>query len=91
MRITERREKMRLIDADELKRTIKMSDLRRWEKVALYIALISAPTVDAVEVVRCRDCKHGSQYDDGSDNYVCGYGGTKKGSGFCSEGKRRDE
>ena len=47
---------MRLIDADELKRTIKMSDLRRWEKVALYIALISAPTIEA-EPVRCDMCK----------------------------------
>lgn len=58
------------------------------------IAEAEEPTIEAddmVKVVRCRDCTHGSKYDDGSDNYVCGYGGTKKGSGFCSDGERRKE
>lgn len=47
------------------------------------------PAVDAVEVVRCRYCFRATQYDDGSDNYVCSLGGTRKGSDFCSDGERR--
>lgn len=87
---------MRLIDADELKKgcsrlpcVIDDEGLVFMRMKAVINRIDTAPTVDAVEVVRCRDCTHGSQYDDGSDNYVCGYGGTKKGSGFCSEGERR--
>lgn len=87
---------MRLIDADELKREcLRLSrvmddDFIIFVKMKDIIKSINnAQTVDAVEVVRCRDCGNGSQYDDGSDNYVCGYGGTKKGSGFCSDGERR--
>ena len=56
-----------------------------------YNAIRRAPAVDAVEVVRCRDCSRANQYDDGSDNYVCRLGGTRKGSDFCSEGERREE
>ena len=52
-------------------------------------AIHNAPAVDAVEVVRCRDCSRANQYDDGSDNFVCSLGGTKKGSGYCSDGERR--
>ena len=59
---------------------------RRWGRMSDLIR-----RVDAVEVVRCRECKNGSQYDDGSDNYVCLLGGTKKGGGYCSDGKRRND
>lgn len=87
---------MRLIDADALKRGCIRLPRILDDEFVIHVKLTdviksinNVPTVDAVEVVRCRDCTHGSQYDDGSDNYVCGYGGTKKGSGFCSEGERR--
>ena len=88
---------MKLIDADELKREyLRLSrvmddDFIIFVKMKDIIKTIdNAPTVDAVEVVRCRDCGNGSQYDDGSDNYVCRLGGTKKGSGFCSEGEGKE-
>ena len=58
---------------------------------AVLDSIDSQPSVDAVEVVRCRDCSRANQYDDGSDNYVCRLGGTRKGSDFCSEGERREE
>lgn len=87
---------MRLIDSDALKRgCIRLSRVMDDEfiifvKMKDIIKIINnAPTVDAVEVVRCRDCVKSSQYDDGSDNYVCRLGGTKKGSGFCSDGERK--
>ena len=47
----------------------------------------NVPAVDAVEVVRCKDCKHGSV-----DAYWGGYyceGKLKKADDFCSYGERR--
>lgn len=62
---------MRLIDADalmrELMRTINtlqmMDDTESADKVMRGVHIVgnsirSAPTINAVEVVRCRDCKH---------------------------------
>ena len=45
-----------------------------------------APTVEAVEVVRCRDCKHRysdswCEYVDDDDNFYCGKGKRKAGDG----------
>ena len=45
-----------------------------------------APTVDAVEVVRCKDCKHRfkdswCEYVDDDDNFYCAYGERKEGAG----------
>lgn len=49
---------MRLIDADELKHrmeTVEMFGLKGLMKVAIGMVIVS-PIVDAVEVVRCKDC-----------------------------------
>ena len=45
----------------------------------------AAPTVDAVEVVRCKDCKHRYQdswceYVDDDDNFYCARGERKEGA-----------
>ena len=45
----------------------------------------SAPTVDAVEVVRCKDCKHRysdswCEYVDDDDNFYCAGGERKDGA-----------
>ena len=49
-----------------------------------------APTVDAVEVVRCRDCKYNSNPPE-CGNAVCVlfYGMTDQ-MGFCHHGERRE-
>ena len=47
-------EKRRLIDANELRQTIESKIY--WGGVGLLEAIDDAPTVDAVEVVRCKDC-----------------------------------
>lgn len=47
---------MRLIDADELIDRAYRERLDSRERIAQLIE--SAPTIDAVQVVRCRDCKH---------------------------------
>lgn len=55
------------------------------------------PAVDAVPVVRCKDCKHWTQEDDDSPDWVC----NKFSIGdslmytapewYCADGERRDE
>ena len=52
---------MRLVDADKLlTNAIAISNYKgqvTWSAVST-VDILTAPTVDAVEVVRCRDCKH---------------------------------
>ena len=49
-------------------------------------------TVDAVPVVRCRDCKQGEIYDpDFPDEYYCHEGcGWNKGDFYCAYGERKE-
>ena len=55
---------MRLIDADALKtkaikcETFKVYDAPVFLKAVGTKEIDRAPTIDAVEIVRCRDCKH---------------------------------
>ena len=50
--------------------------------------------VDAVEVVRCKDCKYGEQCPgDESDWWLCHYHGSdwNKENHYCSFGERREQ
>lgn len=60
---------MRLIDADAFLE--RMSHTDRFFGVVFDIN--DAPTVDAVAVVRCKDCKHAEPYKrtDGATGYYC--------------------
>ena len=52
---------MRLIDADALEEAMWPFERIGWEigwNDALRVVMKEAPTVDAVEVVRCKDCIH---------------------------------
>ena len=50
---------MRLIDADALKEGLKEKMFGHpFERTFLSGAIDSEPTIDAVPVVRCRECKH---------------------------------
>ena len=90
----------RLIEADTLHRKVKMEtnpygkptiDYDSGVKVLEWIE--QAPTVDAVPVVRCRDCKHWHK-----DTVFCGYMSYGEAServiwyadDFCSYGERKD-
>ena len=71
----------RLIDYYYLAEKIECpgAPLVYWEDVE------SAPTVDAVEVVRCKDCKHRysdswCEYVDDDDNFYCARGERKEGA-----------
>ena len=55
--------------------------------------LADAPTVDAVEVVRCWECKFGSWDSEPDDAMVCvrtNDGFWRSGNDFCSHGERKE-
>ena len=84
----------RLIDANKLIDFIDVGHLRQpgelcYSEVDVANLLLHAPTVDAVEVVRCRECK----YLMFSDCYgECGKGhmGIVSSNDFCSYGERKE-
>ena len=87
----------RLIDADELEKNLS-NDLPY--KSSVKRVLIQAPTVDAVEVVRCKDCFYSEPLSDYmkkqyGDNVVrCNHPhfglNLMKKELFCCFGERRD-
>ena len=97
---------MRLIDADQMavdeseaymSAQVQITDDLKWlvnfaahSKMQRLIA--DAPAVDAVEVVRCRECKQGEIDDpDFPDEYYCHEGcGWNKGDFYCAYGERKD-
>ena len=81
---------MRLIDADELEKIYMRNSITDTvtvgEKTVLQ-NLRAAPTIDAVEVVRCGLCR----YCDTKDCVMSGTPGSVSVSDFCSYGERRDD
>lgn len=91
---------MRLIDADAL-------PIKFWGDRFVVVAKVdveNAPTVDAVEVVRCRDCKWWDEDDNDPYGYCMamkhGYMSAKweigiyrkyKGDFYCADGERRED
>ena len=87
---------MRLIDGDGLWERLNYEP---WEhnadrdEIALPI-INAAPTVDAVPVVRCKDCKYGDYDSKPNGAMVClrtNDGFWRKETDFCSYGERREE
>lgn len=55
----------------------------------IFTALENAPAVDAVEVVRCKDCKHYHDFETHFDcNHICGMDYVQP-NDFCSYGEKR--
>ena len=84
----------RLIDAYDVKELINGLSELPWEEKVDYL-VDSLPTVDAVEVVRCKDCKHWYEpegvclkiYSDGDVSpYAWQY---RNADDFCSYGERK--
>ena len=84
---------MRLIDADVADVVIiydKSNELMQVSAIREYIDRQKAfldkfPTIDAVPVVRCKDCKHRfkdawCEYADDDDNFYCARGERKEGA-----------
>ena len=71
------------------------TEWRRWsavltERSAFKHDIADAPTIDAVEVVRCKDCKH--WYSDADTGMACEF--TNIGQpedGFCNWAERRSD
>jgi hypothetical protein len=89
---------MRLIDADALMELYEMGDeLKNYEKVlsvplpVIQQNIKDMPTIDAVEVVRCKDCKHLYQ-DTFDDSLWCCRDVDREvvENHFCSYGERRE-
>ena len=78
---------MRLIDADKLNLLLGISDRDIYAKYMLD----RMPTIDAVSVVRCRECKHCDPENHHCDHHM----GTaaplrRKPDDFCSYGERKE-
>ena len=78
----------RLIDANALRQTIESNIYWRLNDGAFLDAIDDAPTLDAVEVVRCEDCKNTCP---GWNRIVCTtWGAVTEPNNFCSYGERKD-
>lgn len=88
---------MRPIDADALRK--KISDV--YENKNIYQMIDEMPTVDAVPVVRCKDCKYFIQTVFlGNKMNACRFHGSSTilptarivtDDWFCADGERREE
>ena len=78
----------RLIDVNDIYSLFNQSGIAR-----LHVSDIDTiPRVDAVEVVRCRECKQGEVDDpDFPDEYYCHAGcGWNNGDFYCAYGERKE-
>ena len=92
---------MRLIDADEAVKAVhdEFDECLVWDESGATTAnefeniILQIPTVDAVPVVRCKDCKHYHADPWGYGNCVFEGGVSRrtKTSDFCSWGERRED
>lgn len=98
----------RLIDANALLNSFEVRKVTEYDETGCSIdyqavpveAIRNAPTIDAVEVVRCGDCKH-SAIDTGTDRLMCARMGEIRPNGhvwggtavaeihFCSYGEKK--
>lgn len=82
----------RLIDVEQAKRaTYEEIFWTESEQAVVRNFLAKLPKVDAVEVVRCKDCQY--FVDTLPSGYGCsGFGGMTRAcpNGFCSHGERKD-
>ena len=85
---------MRLIDADRALEIVRNQGIAHPNAYHLtnYATLIlrEAPTVDAVEVVRCRECKYHEDTNVAGFKHCCLIGKTVRYNDFCSYGERKD-
>lgn len=87
---------MRPIDADAFLKDILTAGIGKtiieYSESDIGYMIRNRPTVDAVEVVRCRQCKQGEIDDpDFPDEYYCHAGcGWNNGDFYCAYGERKE-
>ena len=94
---------MRLIDADALFKALGFADpCSECDHVHGFIcdaiwtdvcdAIIEAPTIDAVQVVRCKDCVNFERDDaEGIEDWCAVTGARTAEDGYCAWGERKAE
>jgi hypothetical protein len=87
---------MRLIDAERIPNDEFFKGLTDVEKAKVLQWFVSAPTVDAVEVVRCKDCIYSFMTYDGKHAKYCDMFDSDDGVYFdadhyCAYGERRTD
>lgn len=82
----------RYIDAERFKRWIQENYVL-YDGDRYFSDIDAQPTVDAVEVVRCKDCTHCDCSIDGMGFFYCDFdeGRTVSPNGFCNVAERRKE
>ena len=86
---------MRLIDADRLSEAIYDNvpapyEDASWAKENCLYEIDMAPTVDAVPVVRCQECKRWESYCNGKVGLCQKRKGVARANDFCSYGERKE-
>lgn len=98
---------MRLIDAGAVYKILESCEIRKatignpltdWEYgytcgiERAESEIECAPTVDAVPVIRCKDCKHWQKSVINYNEYVCYWGGyVKQEDDYCSWAERKED
>ena len=92
---------MRLGDLDRIAQDVRDNNIENyykqdWTSSQIVTLLENAPTIDAVPVVRCRECKYWRRYTRQWENHCAGEcerhrmeGGTYE-NDFCSYGQRKE-
>ena len=82
---------MRLIDAEELGFEI-LENTSDQDEIAnvIYGFVINAPTVDAVPVIRCKDCTYWEDCGETRGRCEATGAGTRE-DGYCAWGERKAE
>lgn len=87
---------MRMIDADKIIKEVYENPFVT-DSVKTYVkcSVVEQPTIDAVEVVRCRDCKYQNKGENESESWnLCGLRPWLhvpiSDEHFCSWGERKD-
>ncbi len=84
---------MRLIDADKIFQKVKGSTASKAVKCLAEVLVATAPTVDAVVVTRCKDCKNAyiNSFSAAPGEALCTLSGQPmQQDDFCSYGERRE-
>lgn len=83
---------MRLIDADVLIKQCKPRGIANevWKESNEYKQIINAPTIDAIPVVRCGECKYWKEGKCWNMKGLNKTDGIVNADDFCSYGERED-
>lgn len=93
---------MRLGDLDRIAQDVQENNIENydrqdWTSRQVVTLLENAPTISAVPVVRCRECKYWRRYTRQWENHCAGEcerhrmeGGTYE-NDFCSYGQRKED